>query len=177
MPILAALAALGVGLEFLAVRATLNAPLALNSLFAAGAGLLVFGAIYQHSKDAINFVCSRDGLYFPELNHFSRRPGRWLFVPWKNVVEYRVQRMLDETSSLGIVLVVLASRDEEKDFLCGHRIFNLSALSDHHARDAVRIGFSAFRPGPQEVLRQLQTYEAMPGSVDQAEQLVLNRAS
>lgn len=176
LPIGAALAAIGFGLAFLAVRAFLNEPLAFSSLFAAGAGLLVFGAIYQHAKDSINFICGRDGLYFPELNRFSRRPGRWLFVPWKNILDYRVQRMLDETSSQGIVLVILANRDEEKAFLCGHRIFNLSALRDRHAGHAVRIGFSTFRPSPQEILRQLQTYEAMPKGADRPEELDLNRA-
>lgn len=177
LPIRVALAAIGLGLAFLAVRGFLNEPLAFDALFAAGSGLLVFGAIYRHAKDPINFICGRDGLYFPELSRVSRRPGRWLFVPWKNILDYRVQRMLDETSSLGIVLVILANRDEETVFLRGHRIFNLAALRDRHAAHAVRIGFSTFRPSPQEILRQLQTYEAMPKGADRPEERDLNRAT
>lgn len=177
LPIRAALVMTGAGLGFLAVRAFLNAPLALHSLFAAAAGLLVFAAIFQQTKDSINFICDHDGLYFPELNRFSRRSSRWLFVPWQNILEYRVQRMLDETSSLGVVLVILANRDEESAFLSGCQIFNLSALRDRHARHAVRVGFSTFRPSPQEVLFQLQSYEVMPGVADRQEERDLNRAT
>lgn len=155
----AVLAACGVLLIVLAWRSAAQAPLAFASLFVGGAGTMIYGAIYLHSRHSLNFVCTGDGLFFPERRGLAGPPRLWLFVPWKNVLEYRVQRMLDETSSRGVMLAIHATAYEEATFFAGHQIFRFSALRPPHAT-AVRVGFSTFLPRPETVVAQLRRFEA-----------------
>jgi hypothetical protein len=153
-------AVIGVALGLLAVLAATNTIATNHSIIMVIAGALVCAAIYLRNADPINFICARSGLYFPEFSNLSRTPGRWLHVPWKNVREYRAQRMLDETSSRGILLAISASPEEERSFFSGRTVFKLSALRHLHGEKIVQVGYSTFLPRPEEVLAQLRSHEA-----------------
>lgn len=160
----AGLVASGVLLVVLAWRSATTAPLAFTSLFVVGAGTMIYGAIYLRSRHSPNFICTADGLYFPDRQHFSRSPRLWLFVPWKNVVEYRVRRMLDETSSRGLMLAIRATADEERAFFRASDLHRLSALHRAPADQLVLVGFSTFLPRPETVREALQRFEAGAGN-------------
>jgi hypothetical protein len=162
----ASLAGCGVLLVVVAWRAGATLPLAFATLSAVGAGTMIYGAIYLHTRRALNFICTTDGLYFPERRPLTRAPRLWLFVPWKNVLDYRVQRMFDETSSRGVMLAIDANTDETQAFLTDHRVFNLSALRHPATGRAVLIGYSTFMPGPQSVVAQLRRFETGAGATE-----------
>lgn len=161
-------AALGIGLAVAATVSLGKAPLAFPLLFLAGAAMLLFGAFFLRTAGATLFVCSPAGLYFPAMTLFARHPECWLLVPWQNVLDYRVQRLLDETSSLGVVLTVAASPDEEAVFLAQRSVLTVPPVIVRRAERLASLGYATFLPRPDAVIVELRRYDARSRRVDEA---------
>ena len=131
----------------------------LGALFTVGAGLMLYGALNLYTNRAAKFICSAAGIYFPAHQRFSRTDHRWLFVPWENIQEYRVQRMLDETSSHGLILSIRDTSKENRQFLRHRRTFSLNVLNPAPTEDCLQVCFSSVSPHPVKVLTQLRKYD------------------
>jgi hypothetical protein len=101
------------------------------------------------------FICSHAGLYFPECRVFGRRSGAWLFVPWHNVQDYRVQPLLDETSCAGIVMSLHTAVNEQSRFLLARSLYRKASGT------SMTVGFTTLWPRPQDVLVQMRRYDAL----------------
>lgn len=150
----------GFGLVALAGLAAARSPTLFSALCLLGAGTLIYGATcLRRTDDSTLLVATPAGLYFPECRLFGRRPGTWLFVPWRNVLDYRAQLMLDETSRQGLVLSLRADRDENLRFFAGLGVFSPLAHASARAPCDVLIGYSTFLPGPHAVVARLREFE------------------
>lgn len=150
----------GLSAHFL-LRSALAGPLMPTAALALTALAISFLALTICRDGPPHFIRTPSGVYFPETKNLWRQPGRWLLVPWNNVIDYRIQPMLDETSSQGVMLAIRATPDEERRYFSGHRLFKLSALLNRHRDDTVLVGYTTFLPRPDEVLYQLRRFEAM----------------
>ena len=131
-----------------------------SALLCSGAGLTIFMAFHVRAHESSKFICTRDGLFFPEFRRFSKNGAGCLHVPWHNVLDYQVQRLLDETSSHGLVMALLAG-DEEGRFLQHRSTFRLPASAWGNRQSTLRICFSSILPGPIDVLFQLRKFDTV----------------
>ena len=154
------LASLGGMMGYLSGTAAMSELIMQSTLFALCSILLIYGAIFTHSNESTKFICTHNGIYFPEIKRFSRPKTAFLLVPWHNILEYQVQRMFDETSSHGLVMTILV-RPEDRAFLEHRGMFRLPAPSPAHQGEAILICFSSFSPRPIEVLAQLRKYDSV----------------
>lgn len=172
------LAVLGLGFGTLAFYSAWKLQAEFAALSMIGAAALIYGALCLRATDnPINFICTRAGLYFPARKLFARQPESWLLVPWQNVLEYRVQLLFDETSSLGIVLALLATRAEEATYFAGRNVFSLPASHAQSRPRCIMAGFATFLPRPHAVLAQLRQLDAVHRSAAKPPEYPLTCAS
>lgn len=159
---------MGVGLLYLAViMLSKNGFTWLMAACLLAAVTFIVGAIQlRRTDDSICFIVTRAGLFFPENKLFARRSGLWLFVPWRNVLEYHVQLLFDETSTRGIAMAVVANSSEEKWFFSGRRIYGAAVQRSPVQSRTILVGFSTFLPRPEDVLLKLRTYDGLQRADD-----------
>ena len=152
------------GIVALAVVSMAKVHPLLTALAFVGAATLAYFILFLRSTDnAINFVATETGLYFPERKFFKRTAETWLFVPWKNVIDYRVQLLFDETSSRGLVFELVATREEESRYFTGCRMFRQAAAQYPKGRPhTILIGYSTFLPRPRNALVSIRKLDALP---------------
>lgn len=151
---------LGGVMGYLSGTAAITELMMQSTLFALCSILFIYGAIYTHSNESKKFICTHDGIFFPEFKRFSRAKTKFLHVPWHNVLEYQIQRMFDETSSHGLVMTILV-RPEDRAFLEHRGMFRLPAPGPAAQGEAILICFSSFNPRPIDVLAQLRKYDSI----------------
>lgn len=127
--------------------------------YVAAIGMILLAIRPRHADQATLFVCDAMGLYFPARNRAHGQPSSWLFIPWTNVVDYRLQPMLDETSGPGLALSLIVSGEEEQAFFSRHRLFRLGERHPDPSLRTIVVGFPAFLPRPTDVLPQLRRFE------------------
>lgn len=152
--------AVGLALAAAAMVSAGQAPWLFTLLFVLGAATLVLGPFYLRTAGATHFVATPQGLFFPEAGRFLGRGDRWLLVPWRNVLDYRVRRLLDETSRQGVVLELAATGDEAARFL-DHRSVSVFSGAAGGRRDGprVEVGYSTFLPSPEDVVAELRRHD------------------
>ena len=152
---------LGLGLAFEATNVASRIEAAsLATAFVLSALLLAGGIRIALHKQKVVLVCSPSGLYFPRKNGKSE-VGPWLWVPWRNVATYEVQRLLDETSVYGLVLALRLSADEENSYLAPYRLLGRSteAGSNDQGHRTRRFGIGNLASPPDVVVAQLRQFE------------------
>ncbi len=161
--LLGTLSCIAFGIAYVAVISAFKVHPLFTVIAFIGFGTLVYAISFLHSADkAINFVASSTGLYFPERKLFKRTSESWLFVPWRNVLDYRVQLLFDETSSRGLVLELVASREEETRYFVECRMFRpAGARHSSGMLNSVMVGYSTFMPRPRDVLVQLRKLDSL----------------
>ena len=165
-----AMAVFAVAILYLAIVTAFKVGMGFTLLALISAVTLFYVVAVMRSPDrAIHFICTRDGLYFPESSLFKRVAPSWLFVPWRNVQDYGVQLLLDETSSRGLVLSLRVAREEEHTYFAGHKVFRITAPLQFESIRSILIGYSSLVPRPRDVLVELRKFDSVSRHEDAPE--------
>lgn len=137
----------------------------LACLFGAASLLLAAYAMPGSDTSAL-FVCGPEGIYFPERKFFSQFPASWLLVPWRNILDYRVQLLLDETSSRGVVIALFATSEEERIYFASHKVYGVANSGRSDDLRVIQVGYTTFLPRPTNVLAELRRLDTLQRATD-----------
>lgn len=158
----AMLGLIGTGLVVLAFSPMVAGAILSGLACLVGVAIIVYAVVYlRHARKSANFICAHAGLFFPESKKFLCPGAAWLFVPWENILDYRVQLLFDETSSRGLVLTITVERDEQVRFFAGQCLFNLAGQEKSPTRRNIQVGYATFLPQPGQVLAKLRSYDGL----------------
>lgn len=156
------LALIGFGLIISAFSSVIAGIVLSGLICMIGMAVVAYAGIYlRQAGKSVNFICARDGIFFPENKKLLRRGEAWLFVPWQNILDYRVQLLFDETSSRGLVLTIAVNHDEQARFFAKGCLFNLPAQGQKPVRRNIQVGYATFLPQPNYVLAMMRSYDSL----------------
>jgi len=158
-------------------------PSMLTALLWLASGSLILIALRPRSEAAsIYFVCDHEGIYFPSSRAQSvvapRTDIPWLYVPWRNISDIRIQLLLDETANTkGVVFAVVASAAEEREFLTRHRVRLDRGAPESGFGKKYFVGFSNFFHRHKDVISNIERFQttAPAARVQPSEAMLENR--